>query len=94
MAIARHEESSARLTPRDLYRLRHSYLMAQRAAMRAQYAQLQFRELSLELERRYGLLDCEALLDIQTGAITQASINGATEEVNSGPADDADTGTP
>ena len=94
MAIARQEEGSARLTPRDLYRLRHSCLMAQRAAMRAQYAQLQFRELSLELERRYGLLDCEALLDIRTGAITQTPTNGSTKEVSSGPADDADTGTP
>ena len=62
--------------------------------MRAQYAQLQFRELSLELERRYGLLDCEALLDIRTGAITEASTNGATKEVSSGLANDADTGTP
>lgn len=58
------------LTPRDLYRLRHARLVAQRATLRAQLAQQQVHELSLEMERRYGLLAKEAALDIQTGIIT------------------------
>ena len=90
------------LTPRDLYRLRHARLLAQRAALRAQFAQQQLQELSLELERRYGLLTREAVLDVTTGIVTippaatngsQAHIPadlGAREEVPRGPADHAD----
>lgn len=58
------------LIPRDLYRLRRAYLMSRRAALRAQYAQQQLDELSLELERRYGLLTRDAVLDLKTGAVT------------------------
>ena len=60
------------LTPRDLYRLRRAHLMARRAALRAQHAQQQLDEMSLEMERRYGLLTREAVLDLKTGAVTVA----------------------
>lgn len=58
------------LTSRDLYRLRRTHLMSRRAALRAQYAQQQMDELSLELERRYGLLTRDAVLDLKTGTIS------------------------
>ena len=58
-----------RLTPRDLYRLRRARLVAQRAALRAQYAQQQLEELALEMERSYGLLATDGVLDVQTGRI-------------------------
>ena len=86
--------STVQLTPRDLYRLRRARLSVQRATLRAQMAQQELQEITLELERRYGLLGKAAQLDMQTGAITEASTNGATKEVSSGPANDADTGTP
>ena len=87
------------ITPRDLYRLRHARLLAQRAALRAQFAQQQLQELSLDLERRYGLLTREAVLDIQTGAITDPQRHTATvpdtrEEATRGPADHADQSAP
>ena len=90
------------LAPRDLYRLRRARLLAQRAALRAQFAQHQLQELSLEIKRRYGLLSTEAVLDVQTGMITPVSpgSNGsqphkapdpdAKEEVTGGPAHNAD----
>jgi len=90
------------ITPRDLYRLRHVRLLAQRAALRAQFTQQQLQELSLELERRYGLLTREAVLDVQTGTITMplAAANGSQshtpadpdtrEEMTRGPAHHAD----
>ena len=64
-----------RMAPRDLYRLRRAHLMARRAALRAQYAQQQLDEMSLEIERRYGLLAKDAALDIKSGAIT---VSGAS----------------
>ncbi len=60
------------ITPRDLYRLRHARLLAQRADLRAQFARQQLQEISLDLERRYGVLTTEAVLDIETGVITAA----------------------
>ncbi|MFH1140251.1 MAG: hypothetical protein V1724_00960 [Chloroflexota bacterium] len=90
------------LTPRDLYRLRRSRLMAQRMTLRAQHAQQQMEELSLELERRYGLLARDAVLDMKTGVITVSATSpgngqaqsslppGGAEEVPRGPADHAD----
>ncbi len=85
------ERDAVQLTTRDLYRLRHVRLLAQRAALRAQYAQQQLQELTLELERRYGLLAKEAVLDVQTGIITASptATNDAKEEVTRGPADHA-----
>ncbi len=68
--------NESHLTLRDLYRLRHSYLLVQRAAFRAQHTQLKLQCQLLELERRYGLLTRQAVLDIQTGAITEAQENG------------------
>ena len=67
------------LTSRDLYRLRRAHLLAQRATLRAQFAQHQLQELSLDLERRYGLLTRQAVLDVQTGTITLplAAANGS-----------------
>ena len=94
------------ITPRDLYRLRHARLLAQRAALRAQFAHQQLQELSLEMERRYGLLTREAVLDVQTGIVTTAlaATNGSQahtpadpnerEEVTRGPAHHADQGPP
>ena len=70
------------LTPRDLYRLRHSYLLTQRAALRAQYAQHQLQELTLELERRYELLTREAALDIRTGIITETPAENTPSDGN------------
>lgn len=66
------------LTPRDLYRLRRAHLMARRTALRAQHAQQQLDELSLEMERRYGLLTRDAALDMKTGVIS-VSGHGATD---------------
>ncbi len=89
------------LIPRDLYRLRRAHLMSRRAVLRAQYAQQQLDELSLEMERRYGLLTRDAALDMKTGAITVSVANsgndpagsqlqrGGVEEVAHGPADHA-----
>ena len=71
--MVEQEKNGIQLSSRDLYRLRHSYLMAQRAVLRTQYAQLQLQELTLELERRYGLLTCDVALDIRPGAITETS---------------------
>ena len=76
------ERKAAQLTPRDLYRLRHCYLMAQRAALRAQYTQLHLQELNLELERRYGILTREAVLDIRTGAITETPSRSTPSDGN------------
>ena len=82
------------LTSRDLYRLRRMRLMVQRATLRAQYAQQQFEELMLELERSYGILTKDTVMDIQTGKIQvrEGASNGleAREEVAHGPADNAD----
>ncbi len=86
--------SDVQLTARDLYRLRKARLLAQRAALRAQWAQHQFQELSLEMERRYDLLAKDAVLDVQTGGVTVASVEGQSKEVSRGPADDAGQGTP
>ena len=81
------------LTPRDLYRLRRTKLMAQRAALRAQLAQQQVQELSLELERRYGLLAQQAVLDLETGVVTlspTAAGQGRKEEAIRGSTHHAD----
>lgn len=95
-----------RLLPRDLYRLRRAHLLAQRAALRAQFAQHQLQEMSLELERRYGLLTREAVLDVGTGRITMPANaakrlqtsnhdgSGDPEEVARGLANNADQGSP
>lgn len=75
------------LMPRDLYRLRRTHLMSRRAALRAQYAQQQFDELSLEMERRYGLLTRDAVLDMKTGVITAppATANGSQAHTTADP---------
>ena len=82
------------LTSRDLYRLRRTRLIAQRAALRVQYAQQQLEELVLELERSYDTLTRDTVMDIQTGKIQirEAASNGleASEEEANGPADNAD----
>ena len=94
------------ITPSDLYRLRRAHLMAQRAALRAQYAQQQLQELTLDLERRYGLLTKDAVMELQTGIITlpPAGANGnqahaiagpePRKEITRGPADHADQSPP
>ena len=66
------------LTPRDLYRLRRARLSLQRATLRAQMAQQELQETTLDLERRYGLLVRVAQLNMQTGVITLDE--GETEE--------------
>ncbi len=82
------------LTSRDLYRLRRIRLVAQRAALRVQYAQQQLEELVLELERSYGTLTKDTVMDIHTGRFQfrESASNGleAREEVAHGPADNAD----
>lgn len=91
---ARVERNTLQLTSRDLYRLRRTRLVAQRAALRAQYAQQQLEELVLELERSYGTLTKDTVMDIQTGKIQvrEGAANGleTREEVAHGPADNAD----
>ena len=94
------------ITPRDLYRLRRTHLLAQRATLRAQYAQQQLQELTLDLEQRYGLLTKDAVMEMQTGIITlpPAGSNGhqahaiaspePREEVTRGPANHADQSPP
>ena len=82
------------LTSRDLYRLRRTRLVAQRVALRAQYAQQQLEELVLELERSYGTLTKDTVMDIQAGRIQfregASNCLEAREEVAHGPADNAD----
>ena len=79
------------LTPRDLYRLRRSRLMAQRMTLRAQYAQQQLDEMSLEMERRYGLLASDAVLDMKTGVVTvSATGSGNGQAQSSLPSDGAE----
>ena len=102
--MAEQERNAVQLTARDLYRLHRARLLAQRASLRAQFADQQLQEFSLDLERRYGLLTKEAVLDVQTGMIQVpgAAANGRQafipvepeeqEEVSCGPADDADQG--
>ena len=58
-----------RLSSRDLYRLNRAHLEAQRTALRARLAHQALQELSLELERRYGLLGKEVDVDAETGAM-------------------------
>ena len=74
--------------------MRRIRLNVQRAALRAQYAQQQMEELVLELERSYGTLTTDTVLDIQTGRIQlrENTSNGTEvrEEAATGPADDAD----
>lgn len=79
------QKNGKQLSSRDLYRLRHSYLMAQRAGLRAQYAQHQLLELTLELERRYGLLTCDVVLDIRTGAISETSADSTQPDETAKP---------
>ena len=90
------------LTPQDLYRLRRARILVQHATLRAQYAQQQMEELTLELERSYGILTRYATLDMQTGRIqvSEAGLKNkqpdspitseVEEEVAHGPADNAD----
>ena len=66
---AAKSSGEARLSVRDLWRLRRAHLAAQRARLRLQDAEQSLRELALELERRYGLLGSTAALDIHTGLI-------------------------
>ncbi len=66
---AAKSSGEARLSVRDLWRLRRAHLAAQRARLRLQDAEQSLRELALELERRYGLLGTAAALDIHTGLI-------------------------
>ncbi len=60
-----------RLSPRDLYILRRTQLLVERKALAAQFAQHSFKRLILEMERRYGLLDKEMIIDIHTGIISE-----------------------
>ena len=92
------------LTPRDLYRLRRARLSLQRATLRAQMAQQELQEITLDLERRYGLLVKVAQLDMQTGVITLDEgagdegaangraplLNSAQEAATHGPSNHAD----
>ena len=87
------------LTPRDLYRLRRARLSLQRATLRAQMAQQELQEPTLDLERRYGLLAKVAQLDMQTGVITLDKgaanghaplLNSAQEAATHGPSNHAD----
>ena len=79
------QKKDVHLSSRDLYRLRHSYLTAQRAMLRTQYAQHQLQELTLELERRYGLLTRDVVLDIQTGAISETSADSTQPDETAKP---------
>lgn len=60
----------------DLYRLRHTQLATQRAALRAQQADQALRELVLDMESRYGLLGTSASIDIHTGEVRTDTGNG------------------
>lgn len=65
-----------KISTRDLYRLRHTQLAAQRAALKAQQSEQAFRELLLELEHQYGLLGTNASIDVHTGEVEAAPSNG------------------
>ncbi|MBI2304692.1 MAG: hypothetical protein HYU86_08115 [Chloroflexi bacterium] len=53
----------------ELYALRLAQLTAEATALEARRAQHALRRLTLELERRYGLVGVGATLDIHTGLI-------------------------
>ena len=57
------------LSPQDLYRLRRASLNAQRALLSAQAAQQAVKDITLQLERKYGLLGKNASIDAHTGEI-------------------------
>ncbi|MBI4200195.1 MAG: hypothetical protein HY535_06960 [Chloroflexi bacterium] len=61
------------LAPKDLYRLRQRRLAAQRAALQAHLVELQLQTLTLEMERRYGLLGKDVAVDQRTGVVTEAT---------------------
>ena len=65
-----------KISVRDLYRLRHTRLVAQRAALKAQQAEQTLREMLLELEHQYGLLGTNALIDVHTGEVETSPSNG------------------
>ena len=84
------------LATRDLYRLRKANLEAQKAFLRAQTVQQTLREITLELERKYGLLGLEATVDIHTGKIRmhREPVESMTRgDEPDGPDTDADAGT-
>lgn len=60
---------AARLSPGDLYRLRHAHLLAERRALEARLAANAAQWLVLRLEASYRILGSEATVDIHTGAI-------------------------
>ena len=62
-----------KLSTRDLYRLRHTQMAAQRAALRAQHLEHIFRQLMLETERKYGFLGKNGSVDVNTGEIIAGS---------------------
>ncbi len=62
-----------KLSTRDLYRLRHTQMAAQGAALRAQHLEHIFRELMLEMERKYGFLGKSGSVDVNTGEIVDGS---------------------
>ncbi len=61
---------SACLSPRDLYRLRQTRLRLERAVLRARLMHQLLEEVTLELERRYGLLATDHWLDPRTGRVS------------------------
>ena len=62
-----------KLSTRDLYRLRHTQMAAQRAALRAQHLEHIYRELMLEMERKYGFLGKSGSVDVNTGEIVEGT---------------------
>lgn len=58
------------LSPRDLYRLRQARLRLERAVLRARLMHQLLEEVTLELERRYGLLAADHWLDPRTGRVS------------------------
>jgi len=74
-----------KLTPQDLYRLRRASLAAQRAEVEAGLARQRLREVTLEVERRYGLLGSGAAVDVGTGEIRVDGAGGENGERGSSP---------
>ena len=74
---------SVKISTTELYRLRHTQLAAQRAALKAQQAEQTLREMLLELEHPYGLLGTNALIDVHTGEVEATPPNGNRPQLTS-----------
>ena len=60
-----------RLTPEECYLLRFQMLESERLALEAKQADREVRRYLLDIERKYGLLATNSMLNVQTGEIAE-----------------------